>query len=150
METKGQWEGQQFKLCYAIHLFLTRVIIQLRCFCVTYVVYASLCLNFWSLSCTRLLVWVHVTAGNTALTMIYSHFSGRGQSKAPSILPESVNIKASHMHGNKPERLHLTLSLCANEAKCLKIMLMTFEWAEIILPIIPLHFPMMLNFSNCL
>lgn len=40
--------------------------------------------------------------------------------------------------------------VCVNESKCLKIILMTAEWAEIILPIIPLHFPMMVNFSNCL
>lgn len=42
------------------------------------------------------------------------------------------------------------LCVCVNESKCLKIILMTAEWAEIILPIIPLHFPMMVNFSNCL
>lgn len=82
--------------------------------------------------------------------MIYTHLSGRGQSRAPSILPTSANTIDSPMHGNKTERLHLTLSLCLNEAKCLKIMLMTSEWAEIILPIIPLHFPKILDFSNCL
>lgn len=47
------------------------------------------------------------------------------------------------MHGNKTEHLHLILCFCVDEAKYLKVMLMTYGWAEIILPIIPLHFPMM-------
>lgn len=119
------------------------------CFTDAYVVYASLCLSSWSLSGTRLLVWIQFH-WNTDLTMIYTHFSGRGQSKAPSILPKPANTKNSPMLGDKTEHLHLTLSLCVNEAKCLKIMLMTSEWAEIILPIIPLHFPMILDSSNCL
>lgn len=53
-----------------MYLFFTRVIIQLQYFCASYVGYSSLCLNFRVLSCTCLLIWVHVTGRNTALTVV--------------------------------------------------------------------------------
>lgn len=118
---KGLVVRTQFKLCYAIHLFLTRVIIQLQCFCAPYVVHASLCLNFCSLSCTWLLVWVHVTGRNTDLTTIYTHFHGRGQYKAPLIMLELINIKVLPCMEIK---LSICTSLSISEAKCLKTMLM--------------------------
>lgn len=107
------------------------------------VVYSYLWPNFSLLCCIWLLAWTRVTGRNTDLTEIYTHFRGSDQSKVHSVFPKSINIKDSPMHGNKTEHLHLILCFCVDEAKYLKVMLMTYGWAEIILPIIPLHFPMM-------
>lgn len=108
--------------------------------------------DFLLLSCTWLLAWVLVR--NTGFTVIYTPFSGRDQAKLVHSCLNRQTSKDSPIHGNKIEHLcfffFFFVCVCVNESKCLKIILMTAEWAEIILPIIPLHFPMMVNFSNCL